>query len=59
MAIKLAELNTVIAAAAVIYKSVYFYSSLYSTNAYQHTHLLGLKFYIKAVQPSTKGGIEE
>jgi hypothetical protein len=49
----------VIIAATAIYRSVYSYSSLYSTNTYQYTHPLRLKSYIKAAQLSTKGGIKE
>jgi hypothetical protein len=36
-----------VAAAVAIYRSVYFCGFLYSTNAYQYTYPLGLKFYIK------------
>ena len=32
-----------VAAAAAIYRSVYSYGPLYSTNTYQHAHLLGPK----------------
>ena len=42
-------------AAAAIYRLVYSYGPLYSTNAHQHTYLLGLKSHAEAAQPCVGG----
>ena len=44
-----------VVAAAVIYKSVYSCSPLYSANAYQHTYLLGPKSHTETAQPCMGG----
>jgi hypothetical protein len=57
--IKIKRIIVIVVVAAAIYKLVYSYSSLYSTNTYQYAHLLKPKSHMEAVQFSIEKGIKE